>query len=723
LDGIGDGDIVGNTAPFREGTMRQIPVRRTFALALLALAAIATQSQRDASAQSVPTFELAYDGVTNQYLVVYWSNTTEDIYGQLHDAAGAPVGTEITISNNAAGQRLPSVAFDPTDNRFLVVWYDERDTGVSVYGQLVEGDGTLFDQDGNSTPEPDEDNIQIATDAGTPAHAPAVVFDAAAGQFLVVFAGAGDTSVVGRRIDTDGVPLADAFPIESSLEGVRAPAAAFDPERQRTLVTWTADGGSVLSGRVVEADESLVGDGPLTISDADGPVESQVSFDPESPRFLVVWNDSTSTIHGQLVTPANTLDGGVETLSAPVANQTYPDVVYESRRRRHLAVWTDNRGSGSTGNDIYGVFVDLDGTAIDSAFAVVETALTEFLPAVAYNPSCANTGVVYADGEANATYDMAVLGNCVGVTVTPTSGLTVSEAGTQAAFTVVLDTQPSADVTIDLASDDTTEGTVSTASLTFTPTDWDTARNVTVTGVDDTETDGDQVFHIVTSAATSDDPDYDGLEVDDVEVTNQDDGEIPPGPPTLSWVAFETNGVDPDTGGRGTTFTFRVTYTSPAGIAPVAHDLKIDFDGDGRYEAAGVSGSASRISWPPRLAATAIAAALALLLAFAFARRRRWAALAGATAALCAAYAVVLVATVTALPSCGEEECTGETGDTETFPMNESSTADTDFTDGKDYEVTLSICKKGSLSYVFVFNDGSVNAVGAPNNTQTLLID
>jgi hypothetical protein len=52
--------------------------------------------------------------------------------------------------------------------------------------------------------------------------------------------------------------------------------------------------------------------------------------------------------------------------------------------------------------------------------------------------------------------------------VNPTSGLSTTEGGGTATFRVVLNTQPTADVTIGLSSSDTTEGTVRPASLTFT---------------------------------------------------------------------------------------------------------------------------------------------------------------------------------------------------------------------------------------------------------------
>src|SRR5262249_13340818 len=90
-----------------------------------------------------------------------------------------------------------------------------------------------------------------------------------------------------------------------------------------------------------------------------------------------------------------------------------------------------------------------------------------------------------------------------GITLTPTSRLTTTEAGGTATFTVVLTAQPSADVTFGLSSSDIAEGTVSAASLTFTSANWNTAQTVTVTGADDSLDDGDAAYAIVTAAATS----------------------------------------------------------------------------------------------------------------------------------------------------------------------------------------------------------------------------
>ncbi len=110
-----------------------------------------------------------------------------------------------------------------------------------------------------------------------------------------------------------------------------------------------------------------------------------------------------------------------------------------------------------------------------------------------------------------------------GITINPSYGLVTTEAGGTDSFVVVLNTPPSADVTIELSSSDTDEGTVNTSSLTFTANDWDITQTVTVSGVDDTKVDGIQPYTIVTSAASSTDADYDGIDPSDVVATNSDD--------------------------------------------------------------------------------------------------------------------------------------------------------------------------------------------------------
>jgi hypothetical protein len=138
-------------------------------------------------------------------------------------------------------------------------------------------------------------------------------------------------------------------------------------------------------------------------------------------------------------------------------------------------------------------------------------------------------------------------------TVTPISGLVTTEAGTRAAFTVVLDIAPTADVVVNVASSNPAEGYASKDTLTFTPLDWDGPQTVIVTGEDDPLIDGDVAYSILLSPAVSADPQYSGVDPPDVTVTNQSDD-----------VAGTT--VIPDAGlatcENGTTATFTIVLNA-----------------------------------------------------------------------------------------------------------------------------------------------------------------
>lgn len=117
---------------------------------------------------------------------------------------------------------------------------------------------------------------------------------------------------------------------------------------------------------------------------------------------------------------------------------------------------------------------------------------------------------------------IAVLPATPGFTVTPTSGLSTTEAGGTASFTVVLNAPPTADVTIPVATSDASEGTASVSSLTFTPFNWNTPQTITVTGVDDAAYDQDVAYTILLGTAASGDARYQGLNPADVSAVNRD---------------------------------------------------------------------------------------------------------------------------------------------------------------------------------------------------------
>ena len=120
-------------------------------------------------------------------------------------------------------------------------------------------------------------------------------------------------------------------------------------------------------------------------------------------------------------------------------------------------------------------------------------------------------------------------GRIQGIQVSKTT-LTTNENGQSGTFTVNLDHPPTANVTIALTGN-TAEGTITPASLTFTPLNWAQPQTVTVKGVpDSTSTSVDRsntTYTVTLGAAVSTDPRYSGLQGPSVSVTNDDrDGNI-----------------------------------------------------------------------------------------------------------------------------------------------------------------------------------------------------
>ena len=133
-----------------------------------------------------------------------------------------------------------------------------------------------------------------------------------------------------------------------------------------------------------------------------------------------------------------------------------------------------------------------------------------------------------------------------------------TEGGGQSTFTVRLNTQPSAAVTVAVSSRDASEGTVSPPSLTFSTSAWNTAQTVTVTGVQDTIDDGDVTWQVRLDTSSGD-SDYNAVTDVDVDVTTMDDD----GPPGVT-LALNPSSIAESGAGNVATVTARLSHGSGA---------------------------------------------------------------------------------------------------------------------------------------------------------------
>lgn len=147
-----------------------------------------------------------------------------------------------------------------------------------------------------------------------------------------------------------------------------------------------------------------------------------------------------------------------------------------------------------------------------------------------------------------------------GITLTQSGGTTtVSEGGAFDSYTVVLNTKPSANVTITL---DNTNNQVDTdkISLIFTPDNWSSSQTVTVNAVNDSVGEG-QHIGVIKHAVNSADTSYSGIAVSNVQVAITDN-DLPIASPIL----FAPGVFNPFD------LTSAYHYSSPA---------LVDIDGDG----------------------------------------------------------------------------------------------------------------------------------------------
>ncbi len=157
--------------------------------------------------------------------------------------------------------------------------------------------------------------------------------------------------------------------------------------------------------------------------------------------------------------------------------------------------------------------------------------------------------IAFTGGLKNATdWDMATFVMRVpSVAITPNGSLVTTEAGGSATFDVVLEDEPTGDVTIQISSSNLQEGQVSPSTLVFTPGTWNTPQTVTITGVEDNDDDGDQAYSIQFTISSSD-PIYDTRTIQDLPVTNQNNdplfADVPLGYWAYTWIqALADSGI------------------------------------------------------------------------------------------------------------------------------------------------------------------------------------
>ena len=467
--------------------------------------------------------------------------------------------TTVTLRTQSIPEGIGTAAVlvtlnQPAGDPLSVPWYTLNGTAMSP-GDYTNGEGTLIIPSGvtNATI-----SITIIDDA-----------DAEATETVLVLLSPGEGYALGGSgatlsiLDDDGdgpAPIRATvngttvvLTYNKSLDGASTPSSTAFHLRvadNRASVDEVSVNGSevtltlaspVQAGQTVSLDYTQPMSNP--IQDASG--NKAQSF----TRWYLV-TDSTITV------PAITIVAG----TSPVAEGTSA-VFTLSRTGSPIAALTVNVTVSETGGDMVAAANEGARTVTFLVNSTTATLSVATAPDSVDEANSVVTATVSADTGSPASYSVATPASAMvtvqdndtrGVTVSATA-LAVNE-GTTGTYTVVLDSQPTANVTVTPSRTGSSDVTFSPATLTFTALNWNTVQPVTVTAAQDSDEvdDSATISHAVTGG------DYAGVTVDSVVVTVDDDETADTTAPRVASIVRQTPTSSPT---NADSLTWRVTFS------------------------------------------------------------------------------------------------------------------------------------------------------------------
>jgi hypothetical protein len=274
-------------------------------------------------------------------------------------------------------------------------------------------------------------------------------------------------------------------------------------------------------------------------------------------------NAAAAGVHtGGVITSVNITNPGAGyltpptiTFAAPTSGTTATGFCTLNATGGIASIVIANPGSGYTTNP-------------NITFSVVPPNVTNSkIIASATSEGIIDTGYNNVWSATHTGLDVTIIDNdLAAVSITQSGGsTTVVEGGTTDDFTVALTQQPTSDVTVTLTP--STQATCSLTTLTFTPANWSTGQNVTVTAVNDTTVEGDAPTTIGVLVSSSDTA-YKGLKANAVGVMVVDNDLVPL---TIAHTNVFTGVSEAGSAGTGGTPNVSDTFTVALPKTPTAN--------------------------------------------------------------------------------------------------------------------------------------------------------
>ncbi|MEW5817260.1 MAG: hypothetical protein AB1798_17925, partial [Spirochaetota bacterium] len=179
---------------------------------------------------------IVFDSLNSRYCVV-WQDTRngiEDIYGLLLSSAGSVYKLDFPVCDDPAAQYSPKAAYDSKNGRFLVVWQDERNYATNswdIYGRILDAEGNvLIPSFAICTAVQEQSSAAVAYDGTNDQYL--VVWQDYRDY------GTSGWNIYGQIISSGGTLLSSNFPISTAAYDQLFPAVSYDGQSNTYLVVW-----------------------------------------------------------------------------------------------------------------------------------------------------------------------------------------------------------------------------------------------------------------------------------------------------------------------------------------------------------------------------------------------------------------------------------------------------------------------------------------------------
>ena len=251
---------------------------------------------------------VAFNTTRRQYLVVYNSSESgsPDIKGVIVAEDGTPIGDEIMINDTPGDQYNPFVAYNPTDDTYLLNWEDFRhvptwEQSGEIYGALLDGEGNVLVND-----------IPMIDDFGTAGEGDQrhneVTYNPDRNQFFVCWTDTApaldNVGIRGRFITADGKLADPVFTVVDGLGPQIFPHSIYSSPRKSYFIVWE-DGRNQddpdagwremtnldIYGKWMSANGRRFSDEIVFCEEPGVQRYSSVSYAEKTERILVTWQD------------------------------------------------------------------------------------------------------------------------------------------------------------------------------------------------------------------------------------------------------------------------------------------------------------------------------------------------------------------------------------------------------------------------------------------------